>query len=188
MLHGLSPSTSLTDETYRGRENALSSLPCLHRPCEKAPARSDALDGVKNGDGGIARKNEIAVHAMGKEDCVPILRGRLRDSQLGCRETLGYDCSTIDSASAGRMPQFARDISTCIIRKALNNGTVCLYRDPVLRSAMQKVSRSRVRPTGAMMDKEVNSRTFSMGAFEASTGFGGTSVGPGMTGRLLKVV
>ena len=37
------------------------------------------------------------------------------------------------------------------------------------------------------MDKEVSSRTFSIGAFEVSTGFEGTSVAPGMMGRQLSV-
>ena len=38
-----------------------------------------------------------------------------------------------------------------------------------------------------MVAREVSSRTFSMGAFEGSMGFGGTRVGPGMMGEQLSV-
>ena len=73
---------------------------------------------------------------MGKEDGVPIFRGGFRDSQLSGGEALRYYCSTIDSASAGRMPQFAGAISVGFMCGAFMITTVCSCRDPVSQSAL----------------------------------------------------
>lgn len=60
--------------------------------------------------------------------------------------------------------------------------TVYLCRDPVQTSAMPLHQCTLNELTGAITDREVNSRTFSIGAFERSPGLGGTSVGPGILG------
>ena len=104
MIDGLRASASFTDKTYRRCKDTLSPLSCLYRSCKKAFACSDAFNGVDDGDGRIASEDEVAMHTMGKEDGISVLRGGLGDGQLGCREALGYDCSTVYSTSAGRMP------------------------------------------------------------------------------------
>lgn len=92
----LLPAAILLDKTYRGREDALASLPGLYRSGGEAAAVADSLDVEEEGHGGGAGEEEVAVAGVREEvvgDC--LLRGG---------EGLSDDGAAIDAAGAWGMP------------------------------------------------------------------------------------
>lgn len=90
---------ALAHETQGGREDRAAALPRLHRACGEALALADVLDGVYDGDVGVAGKDEVAVHGVDEEGG--------GDGFLGGGEALRDDGAAVDAAGAGRMPEGA---------------------------------------------------------------------------------
>ncbi len=62
---------------------------------------------VESGDCGVSREHEVAVHTMREEYSVVVGRGGRGDGEGGGGKALGYYCTTVDTAGAGRVPEFA---------------------------------------------------------------------------------
>lgn len=61
---------------------------------------------IEDWDRGVAGQDEVAVHAVDKEDGVVVGWGGRWDGGLGCGEALRDDSAAIDSARAGWVPEF----------------------------------------------------------------------------------
>lgn len=98
------PSATFSNKTQRRGKYTFPFLPRLHCSRYEAFAVSNSFDVINDWDCRVAGEDEVAVHAMDKEDGVAV-GGRGRgDALLSGGETLSNYGATVDSARAGWVP------------------------------------------------------------------------------------
>lgn len=146
-------------ETQCGGENRSTALPSLHRAGGETSTVADSLDVVDDGDFRVAGQNEIAMHAVDGKI--------IGDSSHRGGKRLGDGGTAVNASCARRMPKRPGVCEYILV------GLGGIRISPSNEESKRERSKCHTLPTSTT---GVNSKTFSIGAFEGSSGGGSNKV------------